>query len=99
MQEEKCLSNSGSSGIRLWDSRRIFIQIGLRNGAGSAFQMNSVSLGVMLLVKVLLCTNAGREVVDPATFFMAKVVGKLRRMSREETLLGSLGGFGGPCVA
>ena len=51
--------------------------------------MNSVSLGVMLLVKVLLCTNAGREVVDPAaTFFMAKV-GK-------ETLLGSLGGFGGP---
>ena len=28
--------------------------------------MNSVSLGVMLLVKVLLCTNAGREVVDPA---------------------------------
>ena len=68
-------------------------------GAGGAFQMNSVSLGVMLLVKVLLCTNAGREVVDPATFFMAKVVGKLRRMSREETLLGSLGGFGGPCVA
>ena len=28
--------------------------------------MNSVSLGVMLLVKVLLRTNAGREVVDPA---------------------------------
>ena len=59
--------------------------------------MNSVSLGV-LLVKVLLCTNAGREVVEPATFLIAKV-GTLRRMSTEETLFGSLGGFGGPCGA
>ena len=58
--------------------------------------MNSVSFETKGIF--LPFTNAGKEVVDPA-IFLNEEAGSLWRISMDESLFGSRGGFGGPVKA